>query len=126
VATLREALRLLVPGGVIVMTVPNFASFSSGYFGEHWFGLDVPRHLTHFTAETLRMTLEVAGFRVKSVRGLVHADWVRSSARRAARAGGAGLVGRLVRLKPAARMLAWCSYVAGKAEALVGVAERPA
>jgi 2-polyprenyl-3-methyl-5-hydroxy-6-metoxy-1,4-benzoquinol methylase len=122
-AILREALRVLVPGGTLVVAVPNFESFSARLFGEHWFGLDLPRHLTHFTAATLREMLQVAGFRVKSLRGLVHADWLRSSARRATATGGIG--SRLLCWKPVAKAVSWASYVVGKAEVLVAVAERP-
>jgi 2-polyprenyl-3-methyl-5-hydroxy-6-metoxy-1,4-benzoquinol methylase len=124
-AILREALRVLVPGGTAVVAVPNFESFSSRLFGEHWFGLDLPRHLTHFTRDTLREMFQAAGFRVKSIRGLVHADWLRSSARRAVAAGAGGLGAQLLRWKPAAKAVSWASYAVGKAEALVAVAERP-
>ncbi len=124
-AILREALRVLVPGGTAVIAVPNFAGFSARWFGPHWFGLDLPRHLTHFTPTTLTDMLQAAGFRVKSVRGLVHADWLRSSARRACAAGMGGLGSWLLRWKPLAKAMSWMSYAAGKAEAIVAIAERP-
>src|SRR5262245_53984147 len=44
-AILREALRVLVPGGTAIVAVPNFDSLSAGWFGPHWLGLDLPRHL---------------------------------------------------------------------------------
>src|SRR5439155_717056 len=84
---LREALRVLVPGGTAVIAVPNFEGYAARWFGPHWFGLDLPRHLTHFTPSTLTDMLRTAGFQVKTVRGLVHADWLRSSARLAVQAG---------------------------------------
>ncbi|HVL16105.1 MAG TPA: class I SAM-dependent methyltransferase [Gemmata sp.] len=123
--TLRAALRLLAPGGWLVVAVPNFEGFSAGQFGEHWIGLDLPRHLTHFTAGTLREMLRAAGFRVRSVRGVAHADWLRSSARRAAAAGSGGTAARLLSRKPVAKLTAWASYALGKADALVAVAQRP-
>jgi 2-polyprenyl-3-methyl-5-hydroxy-6-metoxy-1,4-benzoquinol methylase len=122
---LRAAYELLTPGGKAVVSVPNFDSLPARWFGEHWFGLDLPRHLTHFTPETLTNALRSAGFRVESVRGLVHADWLRSSAARAAAAGTAGLGVRLLNWRPAARVVAWGCYAAGRAECLVAVAERP-
>jgi 2-polyprenyl-3-methyl-5-hydroxy-6-metoxy-1,4-benzoquinol methylase len=122
---LRAAYELLVPGGKIVVAVPNFDSLPNRWFGEHWFGLDLPRHLTHFTPEKLGEMLRAAGFRVNSIRGLTHADWLRSSATRARRAGAGGLTARLLRWKPAARFTAWVCYLLGRAECLVAVAERP-
>ena len=123
---LRAAYELLVPSGKIVVAVPNFDCLPADWFGEHWFGLDLPRHLTHFTPKTLREMLHAGGFRVESVRGLVHADWLRSSATRAAEAGAGGLAARFLRWKPATRVAAWGCYILGRAECLVAVAERPA
>jgi hypothetical protein len=69
--------------------------------------------------------LRAAGFRVRSVRGVAHADWLRSSARRAAAAGTGGTAARLLSRKPVAKLAAWASYALGKADALVAVAQRP-
>ena len=63
-AILREAFRLLVPGGKLVVAVPNRASWAATAFGPVWFGLDLPRHLTHFDPETLAKMLTASGFRV--------------------------------------------------------------
>jgi SAM-dependent methyltransferase len=125
-AVLRAAYQLLVPNGKLVVAVPNFDSLPTTWFGEHWFGLDLPRHLTHFTPLTLGEMMRAAGFRGVSVRGMVHADWLRSSAIRATEAGAGGIAARLLRWKPAARFVAWGCYVLGRAECLVAVAERPA
>ncbi|MBA4188806.1 MAG: hypothetical protein C0467_12475 [Planctomycetaceae bacterium] len=126
VQVLRDAYRLLVPGGCLVVAVPNFESLTRSWFGEHWFGLDVPRHLTHFTPATLTASVQAAGFRLKSLRGLIHASWTRASARRARAAGVGGLGAKLLSWRPAARLAAWGAYAMGRAECLVAVAERPA
>lgn len=69
---IREAARLLRPGGVIAVAVPNNGSLQAAAFGDEWLHLDIPRHLVHLSADNLVSGLEQAGFtveRVSSVRG---------------------------------------------------------
>jgi 2-polyprenyl-3-methyl-5-hydroxy-6-metoxy-1,4-benzoquinol methylase len=125
-AVLRAAFELLVPGGKLVVAVPDLDSLAATWFSEHWFGLDLPRHLTHFTRPTLTGMLCAAGFRVNSLRGLVHYHWLQSSASRAAEAGTSGLWPRLLQRKLVARAVAWGCYAVGRADCIVAVAEKPA
>lgn len=46
---LAELKRLLKPGGVILVAVPNFKSHDAKTYGQHWAAFDVPRHLWHFS-----------------------------------------------------------------------------
>jgi SAM-dependent methyltransferase len=64
-ATLREIHRLLHPEGILVVEVPNLASWQARFAGARWFHLDVPRHLFHFTDATLAMLLDRTGFSVE-------------------------------------------------------------
>jgi len=61
-ALLAEISRLLKPGGVFLVGVPNFGSFESRVAKSGWFHLDVPRHLNHFTQTVLLKELCAAGF----------------------------------------------------------------
>jgi 2-polyprenyl-3-methyl-5-hydroxy-6-metoxy-1,4-benzoquinol methylase len=122
---LRSAYDLLVPGGKLVVAVPNFNSLGSEWFGENWFGLDLPRHLTHFTPRTLTEMLETGGFRVTDVRGWSHADWLRSSAAQAIAAGEKSLATSLLKLKPVSRFVAWINYLRGRSDSILAIAERP-
>ena len=58
VDTLREVHRILRPGGMAVVEVPNLGSWQAKLGGGRWFHLDAPRHLVHFSRDVL---LDVAG-----------------------------------------------------------------
>ncbi len=123
---LREAFRLLVPGGKLIVATPNIASLPYRVFGQSWFGLDLPRHLIHFTPATIKATIEAAGFRPDPVRQMRHSDWLCSSARRAERDGRGGSLSRVLKWKPVARLAAWMCYAVRASDCIVCVAERPA
>lgn len=60
---LAHAARLLAPGGLVAINVPNWHSVDRQLFGPHWIGFDPPRHLYVFTERTLTTMLRQAGFR---------------------------------------------------------------
>jgi SAM-dependent methyltransferase len=108
---LRAAYRLLVPGGKLVVELPNIESLPFRWFGSFWFGLDLPRHLTHFSPWTLRRMLERAGFDPGPVTMVRHVSWLRSSARRALARGRSTLFGRCLVRWPFASLASWYSYL---------------
>lgn len=59
--------RLLAPAGRLVVQVPNAACWQRGLLRSRWAGYDPPRHLIHYTTDTLRRTLEQHGFEVLRV-----------------------------------------------------------
>jgi 2-polyprenyl-3-methyl-5-hydroxy-6-metoxy-1,4-benzoquinol methylase len=64
IALLKECAKRLSPKGYMVANVPNFSSWQSKFAKAEWFHLDVPRHLNHFTPQTLEATLERAGLKL--------------------------------------------------------------
>jgi SAM-dependent methyltransferase len=64
---LREAHRVLEPGGWLIIQVPNTASLERQWFGRNWAGFEVPRHLINYSDKSLGAFLEVQGFRVRRI-----------------------------------------------------------
>lgn len=63
-ATLHECLRLLKPGGLLILTTPNAESVGAIEFGSFWRGWEAPRHLHLFTVNSLKKLVQRAGFEV--------------------------------------------------------------
>jgi SAM-dependent methyltransferase len=64
-AYLAAAHDLLLPGGRLVVQVPNAESWQARLLGRRWNGADVPRHLTDFRPRDLAQLLNRAGFRLQ-------------------------------------------------------------
>jgi SAM-dependent methyltransferase len=65
---LAVAWELMRPGGLVLVSLPNFGSWQARRFGSRWFHLDLPRHRTHFTGRGLVALLGRTGFsRVRTV-----------------------------------------------------------
>jgi len=64
IGIVQETARILHPGGLLVVAVPNFGSFQAKLFQAEWFHLDLPRHTYHFSSETLLQCLSRTGFEV--------------------------------------------------------------
>jgi SAM-dependent methyltransferase len=62
--TVRRALR---PGGLVLITVPNFGGWQARLFRGRWFHLDLPRHRVHFTRAGLTHVLQRAGLQPQDV-----------------------------------------------------------
>lgn len=58
---------LLKADGVLIVEVPNIASWYARAFGDEWFHLDVPRHLYHFDRNTLTTLIERKGFCIERI-----------------------------------------------------------
>lgn len=64
--TLKNVRGKLRDGGLLIIRVPNGASWDFSLGRAKWFHLDVPRHLYHFSPDSLGRLIEQAGFRVIS------------------------------------------------------------
>ena len=64
---LEQLKKILNPDGYLVIAVPNIESYDSIYYGKYWSALDVPRHLYHFSNETLKRLINKHSFEVVSI-----------------------------------------------------------
>lgn len=64
---LVEIWRWLRPGGRVRIWVPNIDSVESKVFRSFWFGLDVPRHLVHYSRPRVMSLLDETGFDVERI-----------------------------------------------------------
>jgi SAM-dependent methyltransferase len=67
VAAVRAATELLAPGGLLLVDVPNWASWQRRLFGNRWFVLDLPRHLQHFSPRALTRLAPRLGLEPRAV-----------------------------------------------------------
>ena len=58
VESVTNALKLLKPGGLFVLEVPNIASWGFKVFKKSWYPLDIPIHLNHFSPAVLQRLIE--------------------------------------------------------------------
>jgi 2-polyprenyl-3-methyl-5-hydroxy-6-metoxy-1,4-benzoquinol methylase len=52
----------LKPGGIFFTMLPNIDSWESRIFGSYWYGLELPRHISHFSPKSLRQVMTSLGF----------------------------------------------------------------
>jgi len=79
-AHLTELCRVTRPGGLLLLTTPNFDGLSRRYLGARWRVID-PEHLGYFTRSTLSSALRWAGYRDVRVssRSLDFLSWPKGS-----------------------------------------------
>jgi len=64
---IEKAKKLLNSGGLLVIAIPNFASFQATFFKQDWYHLEVPRHLFHYTPKSITNLLEKQGFKILDI-----------------------------------------------------------
>ncbi|MCC7391759.1 class I SAM-dependent methyltransferase [Candidatus Sumerlaeota bacterium] len=62
--TLEKIHRLLKPGGLLFLAMPNHESWQAQRFGTNWFHLDPPRHLFGFGVKSLSALLRLRKFQL--------------------------------------------------------------
>lgn len=129
VALLRECRRVLRPGCEMLIVVPNADSAVFALVGDLWTGLDVPRHLHHFSPASLaivanRAGLEIADLTTEALDGAVESElraWARRRLYIPAR-----LTAWTGWLRPLSRRIARSANETGRGEVVIATLRRPA
>jgi hypothetical protein len=109
-----------------VVVCPLSDSLAARWFGSAWYGLDLPRHLTHFTRATLRRHLEAAGFAVERRQCIRRPTFVNRSYGYLAAETGSALDRWLGRSHAAARLFSHVALALGRTDEMLFVARRKA
>jgi SAM-dependent methyltransferase len=60
---ITEIYRLLKPGGLCIIALPNSNSYDAEFYKRSWAAWDVPRHLWHFSPDTFRLFSDRSGLK---------------------------------------------------------------
>jgi 2-polyprenyl-3-methyl-5-hydroxy-6-metoxy-1,4-benzoquinol methylase len=63
--TIVQAKKLLHKKGRIIMALPNYHSFDARHYAENWAAYDVPRHLYHFSPDSIKHFFKLHGLKLK-------------------------------------------------------------
>jgi len=61
---------LLNEDGMLYIAVPNYTSFDAEFYKQNWAAYDVPRHLFHFSPQSLQALINKHGFTISSFKQL--------------------------------------------------------
>ena len=56
---------ILKENGKLFIAVPNYTSKDAAIYQEHWAAYDVPRHLYHFSPQSMKILIEKHGMRIE-------------------------------------------------------------
>lgn len=65
--TIQKLLSLLKPNGILLLALPNPKSYDATFYKEHWAGYDLPRHLYHFSQQSIKSLANKHGLNIEQV-----------------------------------------------------------
>jgi len=63
----QQIKRLLTKNGIATIAVPNAGSYDAQNYGKYWAGYDLPRHIYHFTQESIIKLFEKYNFKLDKI-----------------------------------------------------------
>jgi SAM-dependent methyltransferase len=124
-ATLRECLRVLIPGGTVMIYVPHGRSLSIRAMKGRSISSWIPFHLQLFTRNSLATLLRESGFEVVEIRGYSPLHWLPMSIMQLFGWNANGRARRLLSvLIVACAPMGWLAAKVGMAEELIGIGKK--
>lgn len=68
--TISELSSLVKPNGTLIVAVPNFKSFDAIHYGKFWAAYDAPRHLWHFSKNSIEI-LFAENFQLQKIEPMI-------------------------------------------------------
>ena len=65
---IQKVVEWLKPGGIFYVLVPNIDSAEARLFGTYWYGLELPRHISHFSPASLSYMAKTVGLEEVSLK----------------------------------------------------------
>lgn len=63
-STMQQLKSLLKQNGRLIIAVPNYTSIDAEIYKENWAAYDVPRHLYHFSPQSMQMLVKKNGMKI--------------------------------------------------------------
>ena len=64
---LAQLKKLLTKNGRLFIAVPNYTSYDAQHYNQYWAAYDVPRHLYHFSPQSIKTLMAAHGLQVKKI-----------------------------------------------------------
>lgn len=68
---IKKMISLLEDEGTLIIAVPNFKSYDAEHYKNFWAAYDVPRHLWHFSRNSIKMLFEKENMKVTKIKPMV-------------------------------------------------------
>ncbi len=65
---ITQCKQLLKSNGKLIIAVPNYTSYDATVYKTNWAAYDVPRHLYHFSPQSMRTLMSLHGLQVKQIK----------------------------------------------------------
>lgn len=66
--TLDHVKRILKQDGILIVAVPNHTSYDASHYAAHWAAYDVPRHLHHFSPDSLSTLMHMHSMKITAIK----------------------------------------------------------